>query len=536
MKKMVTLLLSLALLLGLAACQNPRENQPETAAGSKKRDSVVIAIASEMDTLDPTKGWGHGNAPIIQSTLIRYTADMAFEGDLAKTWHLSDDGLTYTFDLREDAYFTDGQQVTAGDVAFTLNKCVADQTSADLAYVEGAEAKGDFQVAVKLKQPVSFFLNTAASIGIVPEHAYDPATYGDNPAVSSGPYKFVEWKRQEQLILEANEHYYGGVPAIRHVTIVFMDEDSALAAVKAGQVDVACSAATLATTVVEGYHVEAVPSADNRGFTLPMQPNTGKTTPGGYPYGNDVTCNREIRQALAYAIDREQVAQVVLNGYGRPAYSENDGMPWNNPEVGLETDLEFARRLLSDGGWADTDGDGIVERDGLKAEFTALYPSGDSVRQAVGMAAAEQALQVGILIHVEGTSWDDLAKRMFCDAVIMGWGAATPSESYYLYCSQGALLDDFYNPEGYMDPVTDGYMDAALEALNVEEAYENWRFAQWDGSSGTSMKGQCPWVWIVNLDHIYFVRDGLSIGRQPIHPHGHSIPLIQNLENWCWEG
>lgn len=537
MKKRIAMLLVLAMCLGLAACGGSATTEApgtEKASAAEGKDSVVIAIASEMDTLDPTKGWGHGNAPLLQSTLIKYTADMTFENDLATGYTLSDDGLVYTFTLREDAYFTDGEQVTADDVVFTFNKCIHDQTSADLAYADRAEKVDDFTVTITLKQPISFFLNTVASIGIVPEHCYDAEAYGTNPAVGSGPYKFVEWKQQEQLILEANENYYMGAPAIKKVTIVFMEEDAALAAVKAGTVDAACSAATLAATQIPGYHVEAVASADNRGFTLPMVPDEGKVTASGYPYGNNVTCNLEIRQAIAYCIDRQLVADIALNGYGRPAYSENDGMPWNNAEVKIDTDVEYARKLLADKGWADTDGDGIVEKDGLKAEFTVLYPSGDSVRQAVSMAAAEQARDIGIHILVEGTSWDDLAKRMFSCGVVMGWGAATPSESYYLYRSEGALLDDFYNPECYQNPVTDGYMQAALQALTVEEAYGNWQLAQWDGKTGTAMKGLCPWVWIVNLDHVYFVRDGLSIGEQPIHPHGHSIPLIQNLENWSW--
>ncbi len=534
MKKRISCLLILTLVLSLWGCGAPASETAGTTA-ARDKDSVVIAIATEMDTLDPTKGWGHGNAPLIQSTLIRYAADMSFENDLATDYSLDESGLVWTFHIRRDAYFTDGEQVTAEDVAFTLNKCIADLSSSDLAYVEKAEAVEEFTVEVTLKQPVSIFLNTVSSIGIVPEHAYDPETYGDNPAVSSGPYQFVEWKKQEQLILKANPNYYDGAPAIENVTIVFMSEDAALAAVKAGQVDAACSAATLANVQVPGYHVEAVTSADNRGITLPVLPDEGKLTPSGYPYGNNVTCNLEIRQAIAYAIDRQLVADVALNGYGRPAYSENDGMPWNNPEVAIETDVEYAKQLLADAGWSDTDGDGIVEKDGLKASFTVLYPSGDSVRQAVGMAAAEQVRQIGIQMNIEGTSWDDLAQRMFTCGVVMGWGAATPAETYYLYRSEGALLDDYYNPEGYMDPVTDGYLQAAMEAATTEEAYRYWQLVQWDGETGTAMQGSCPWVWIVNLDHIYFVRDGLSIGEQPIHPHGHSIPLIQNLQNWSWE-
>ncbi len=521
MKRILAVLL--VALLCMAVC---------SAEAADKKDSVIIAIGTEPDTLDPTQGWGHGNAPIVQSTLVRYTSDLSFENDLATGYELSEDGLTWTFTIREDAYFTDGHQLTAADVAFTLETAKAAMGAVDLTYMESAVATDEFTVEITLSRPTSIFLNTLASVGIVPEHAYGE-DYGINP-IGSGPYKFVEWRRQEQLIFTANEDYYGGEPVIKDVTVVFMSEDAALAAVQAGQVDVAYTSATLAITQVPGYHLESVPSADNRGFTLPMLPNEGKTTSTGAPIGNDVTCNIEIRQAIAYCIDRQLVTDIILNGFGRPAYSENDGMPWNNPDVKIETDVEYAKKLLSDNGWADTDGDGVVEKDGVKAEFNCIYPSGDSVRQMVAMAASEQARQIGIKITVEGTSWDDIMKRMFSEAVMMGWGSAIPNETYYLYRSEGALLDDFYNPEGYMSEKTDAYLAAAMEALTVEEANRNWQLVQWDGETGTAMKGECPWVWIVNLDHVTYVRDGLSIGDQPIHGHGHGLPLIQNLQQWQW--
>ena len=85
-----------------------------------------------------------------------------------------------------------------------------------------------------------------------------------------------------------------------------------------------------------------------------------------------------------------------------------------------------------------------------------------------------------------------------------------------------------------MSPVTDGYLAAAMAASTLEEAYENWRLAQWDGSTGTAMQGECPWVWVVNVDHLYYVREGLDLGAQRIHPHGASIPLLQSLQRWSW--
>ena len=539
--KFLTILLSATMVFTLTACGNrnkepANENvipQSERISEEPEKDSVVIAIGSEPETLDPTQGWGHGNSPIVQSTLVKYTADLTFENDLATDYSLSPDGLTWTFLIRDDAFFTDGEKVTASDVAFTLETAKAAQGSVDLTYMESAAAQDDTTIVITLSKPTSIFLNTLASVGIVPEHAYGE-DYGTNP-VGSGPYRFVEWKPQEQLLFTANEDYYGIVPAIKNVTVVFMSEDAALAAVQAGEVDVAYSTATLGTTEVAGYHIEAITSADNRGFTLPVLPNEGKTTQSGAPVGNDVTCNHEIRQAIAYGINRQQIADIVLNGFGRPAYSENDGMPWNNPEVVMETDVPYAKKLLADAGWADMDGDGIIEKNGLKAEFSCIYPSGDSVRQAVAVAVAEQVKALGIQINVEGTSWDEIMQRMFSEAVMMGWGSAIPNETYYLYRSDGALLDDFYNPEGYRSDVTDGYLDAAMEALTSEEANENWKKVQWDGMTGTAMQGECPWVWVVNLDHVTYVRDGLSIGEQPIHGHGHGLPLIQNLQEWTWE-
>ena len=524
-KKFLALFLALLMLLSVTGCGNKTNSNTE-------KDSVVIAVGSEPETLDPTQGWGHGNSPIVQSTLVKYTADLTFENDLATDYELSSDGLTWIFTLRDDAYFTDGEKVKASDVAFTLETAKAAQSAVDLTYMESASAKDDATVVIKLSKPTSIFLNTLASIGIVPEHAYGE-DYGRNP-IGSGPYKLVEWKEQEQLLFTANENYYGKAPAIKNVTVVFMSEDAALAAVQAGEVDAAYSTATLGTTEINGYHVEAITSADNRGFTLPMLPDEGKTTESGAKIGNNVTCNLEIRQAIAYAIDRQQIADTVLNDFGRPAYSENDGMPWNNPDVKIETDLEYAKKLLAGAGWADTDGDGIVEKNGLKAEFRCLYPAGDSVRQAVGMAAAQQLEAIGIKVNVEGKSWDEITKLMFSEAVLMGWGSANPNETYYLYRSGGALLDDFYNPEGYANETTDKYLEAAMTALSPEEANENWQKVQWDGKTGTAMQGECPWVWIVNLDHVTYVRDGLSIGKQPIHGHGHGFSLIQNLSEWSW--
>lgn len=527
MKRIFAIFMAVFLFASLLGC----EKQPVQA--EVNRDQVIVSISTEPETLDPCQGWGHGTTPLVQSTLVEYKQDMTFANDLATDYVLSEDGLIWTFRLRDDVKFTDGEPLTAEDVVFTFETAKNSQSSLDLTFLEQVEAPDDYTVEFTLTKPTSSFLNTVATVGIVPAHAYD-ADYGSNP-IGSGPYTFVQWNRQEQLILEANEDYYGTVPAIKKIVIVFQDEDAAFAAVKAGQVDVALTAATLANQQINGYTLQAITTVDNRGFTLPMTPNEGKTTENGHPIGNDVTCNLEIRQAMAYAVDREMIAEAAVNGYATPCYSVNDGFPWNNPDCAIETDVDYAKQLLAENGWQDTDGDGIVEKDGVRAAFNCMYPSGDSVRQAVAMAAAQQIREIGIEITVEGTSWDDIAKRMFSEAVCMGWGSSNPYESYCLYHTSGMLRDDYYNPEGYSNPVVDGYLEAAMEALTPEEANRYWQLSQWDGQTGTAMQGDCPWVWLVNVQHLYYVRDGLNIGAQQLHAHGASMPLIQNLEEWTWE-
>ena len=145
MKKILSVALAVLVISGVTACRNQSYgdvtlngggsssgsmgniggntddgNKNDTNTTNTVKDSVIIAIGSEPETLDPTKGWGHGNSPIIQSTLVKYNAELDFENDLATGYELSEDGLTWTFTIRDDAFFTDGEKVTAEDVAFTL--------------------------------------------------------------------------------------------------------------------------------------------------------------------------------------------------------------------------------------------------------------------------------------------------------------------------------------------------------------------------------------------------------------------------------
>ena len=292
-------------------------------------ESVVVTMPASSEPeagFDPAYGWGageHVHEPLIQSTLLTTTKDLEIEKDLATDYSVSEDGLTWTVQIRDDVKFTDGEKLTAKDVAFTYNNCVKNSTVNDFTMLEKAVAVDDTTVEFQMNKPFSIWPYTMAIVGIVPEHAYDE-NYGQNP-IGSGRYIMKQWDKGQQVIFEANPDYYGEEIKIKKLTVLFMDEDAALAAAMAGEVDVAHTAASLAEEKIDGYSLLKAASVDNRGINLPT---TKKTEKDGKTVGNDVTSDVAVRRAINIGIDRDEMIENVLNGYGTPAYSVCDKMPW----------------------------------------------------------------------------------------------------------------------------------------------------------------------------------------------------------------
>ena len=500
------------------------------AETSDVKTEVTIGFSSDGDSFDPCTGFGYTGSPLY-SNLVKVNGEDQLENDLATEYEVSDDALTWVFKIRDDVKFTNGDPLKASDVAFTFNTTKEKATYMDLTMIDSCTATDDTTVEFKLTKPCVTFIYTVAQIGIVPENAYsDQFGLSVDQIIGSGPYKMVQWDKGQQFILEANENYYGEIPAIKRAVVLVQEEDARFVAAQAGNVDIALTSATLATTEIDGMHIEKVDSVDNRGITLPTVPDEGKTTEDGYKIGNNITCDVNVRKALCYGIDRTKIIDEALNGLAEPAYSECDGMPWWNEEDVIETDIDYAVQLLEESGWEDTDGDGIREKDGEKLAFNLMYFAGDSMRQAVAMSVSNQAKEnMGFDITVEGVSADDTIKRMFSEPMIMGWGSDSPMTSYMLFDSSNAGKTDFYNPEFYTNEKTDEYLEKAMSSLSIEDSYEWWKKAQWDGETGTCMKGEAPWAFYVNMTHLYYVKDGLNIGKQRIHAHGQALPLIANF-------
>ena len=523
----------------LPACSGAASKEGSGSAPVDAKHQVTIAMSTTNEPasgFDPCVDWGcgeHVHEPLIQSTLVRTDASMAFVNDLATSYECSADNLTWTFTIRDDATFSDGEPLTARDVAFTLNTIrTSDTAQADLSMVTRAEAVSDTVVEIELSKPYNVLLYTLANLGIVPEHAYGKG-YGEKP-IGSGRYVLERWDKGQQAIFSANPRYYGDAPTIERFTVVFMEEDAARAAVMAGEVDVAYTTAIMAGydlgSAADEYELARYETVDSRGVNLPVIAAGATVEEGGtvYEAGNDVTCNLEVRRAVNLAVDREALIENVLSGYGTAAYSIGDGMPWASADMKVERDLDAARAALEDAGWAKGE-DGVYARDGLACGFTLWYAAGDGVRQAMANEFANQMAEVGIDVTPRGASWDEIYARQYADPVMWGWGSNSPSDVYELSYSAGTM-----NYSRYASEITDAYLDEALACPSVEDSYPLWQKSEWDGEEGIAPQGAATWVWFANVDHLYWVRRGLNVAEQKLQPHGHGWSIVNAIDTWSW--
>lgn len=501
-----------------------------TGGSEHAPDELITCVAAHGEEpefgFDPMHGWGYhdsGTDPLIQSTILKRNADNEFVNDLATDYEISDDLKTYTVTIRDDVKFTDGSQLTAKDVAFSYNTAKEFGEGADLTHMEEAKADGD-KVVFTLNQPDSTFINKLTDVGIVPEATYDNATYGQNP-IGSGPYKLAQWDKGQQFILEKNPDYYGEEPYFNKITNLFLDPDAAFAAVKNGDVDIAEVAVAYADEKIDGYHMEYFDSIDVRGVSLPTTMDEGETSEDGIAIGNNVTGDPAVRQALAIGIDRQELLDGALNGYGNISYTGvANQLPWAFDAGYKDGQVDQAKAILEGAGWKDTDGDGIREKDGQKAEFTVYYKASAVERQAIAVTLAEQAKELGIEITPKGASWDEIDPDKYSQGVVWGFGSADPYSIEHQYGSDVACVG-YDNPGNLKDSAVDALIDSAM-AQPADASYSTWKQAAKQATSSNSF------LWIGTMDYTYFVSDDLDISNSThlIYPHGGDI--WGNIYDW----
>lgn len=351
-RRLIAGLLSAAMMLPLVACGgggSASSSGGSDASGSSAgpaKDSLTVAYEAEPSNLDP-----QGNNQIaayyitylLYSGLFKNTAD-GVEPDLAKEYTIENDangeGTIWVFTLRDDAKFSNGDPVTAEDVAATLNAAKESSIKANAAFFEKAEAVDEKTVKLYTNGVYSAVPEALANkmMYIMPAKLLEAGHDFANDPIGSGPYKLVEWKKGESIKMTANEHYYGAEPAIKDINWKFMAEGTTRTiALESGDVDLVISVDALDIPRLESNDAYKLSITNGSMYTYMALQNTLE------PF-QDIN----FRKFLAAAIDRESVIAVALDGYGTPLTScINVNIDGYTDEGGQGYDPEAAKQYLA---------------------------------------------------------------------------------------------------------------------------------------------------------------------------------------------
>ncbi len=510
----------------VAGCSAP--TAPGGAAGaSSDPGTMVLADGYEPESLHPLLGYGVEGASKIFDGLVAHDADRQLQPALAASLpEPAPDRLSYTVALREGVTFHDGSAFDAQDVVATyaalLDPAYGASIRSDWVTLAGVEALDAQTVRFRLGRPDSAFAHRL-TLGIVPAEAVaEPAPVASSEfstrPVGTGPYRLTEWRRGTSMRLEANERYFGGVPAVRTLELVFAADDNTRAQrMRAGEFDGTVLPPALAETFADsGYAVYHHPSADYRTITLPT--------------AHPVTGDPAIRLALNHAVDRQGMIDALFAGRGEPASTPIPEVlsEYAEPSAQFHFDRAGAERILDAAGWVRGP-DGTRVRDGVPARFTLMYPANDTIRRDFAQAFTSDARAVGVDVALEGLGWEAIEPRMGADALVLGGGSPFDPDlvSYpLLHSSYGG--DGFNNPASYANPAVDAALDAARRATDPAErvaAVKEWQRA-YAAAPG--------FVFLAFLDHSYLVRERWDGYQQVVDPHTHGTTWGPwwNVEDW----
>jgi peptide/nickel transport system substrate-binding protein len=367
------------------------------AAAAGAPSSVVLADFAEPASLNPAISTESPRVSrlIFEGLILADPKTGVATGELADKWEQSADGLTYTFHLRPNLKWSDGQPLTADDAKFTFdlirNPTNASPFKSNFDLVTAVDAPDATTLRITLKSPSCPFLLNSMTQGILPKHALvnSPDLLKDdfnaNPTTGSGPFVFKERQQSDHITLVANPNYWQGKPKFdQWIFKTVADSTAEVLQLKSGEVDYA---------VVQPESLDDLQAAglDVKTY-IPLV-----TEYIGYNLKKPLFQDVRVRQALTYAIDRKQIVQQVLFGQGAVAYSPIPSVSWafNSKLPTYDYDLDKAKQLLADAGWAPGS-DGILRKDGQPFQFKLETNSGNKIREADTVIAQAQYKKLGL--------------------------------------------------------------------------------------------------------------------------------------------
>ena len=460
------------------------------SGGGNQPAVVRIGWSGSPDTLNP------GNAilavsytifELVYDSMYNLNLDGTFSLSLAESASVSDDGVTWTFKIRDGVKWHDGQPLTAEDVAWTYNLY---KNTPEYPYLSGyyttyfdtIVAAENNEVILTLTEPIPNIESQLVFLYILPKHIWenvDKLEYENTDMIGSGPFKMLEYSQNEFVRLGANKEYFEAPPKVDEVIFqTFENQDALVQAIKTGQVDMITEMPnTAAQSLKEEKDIELVVGAPfSPGVTdiifNQIDPENCPTEEGGICSGHPALRDRNVRLALAHATDKKRLIDVILLGLGTPGLTlipDGLGVWYNSSLSDYEFDIAKANQILDDAGYVDANGDGIRDMpDGSQPlTFRLNWPNDSTDAPRMAELLAEMWGQLGITLEPQAVDPDALTAQC-CPAFdfdIMLWGwASDPDPSALLYVYTTDSIPYGSSETGYSNPDYDAlYTQQQLE-------------------------------------------------------------------------
>ena len=372
------------LIAGCATGATPAAEEPAAPESPAEPIVLRVGLPGFPDSQNPGNAWLTEATDLIElvySSLVKMDFAGNYYPDLAQSWSVSDDGLAWTFVLEPEAVWSDGTPVTAEDVAFTL---LAYKDWADFGYMSGyttpmadVQATDEHTVVITLDIPVPNFESQVMYTYILPKHIWEPfagdldaaVAFQNEAMIGSGPFRLKEFQQGEYYRLGANPDYYNGAPVIDEVIFqAYANEDALVQALRAGELDMITEMPHTVVASLRGDPNITVATGTGRSlrdyiFNL-SSPDTCPVEAGGVCSGHPALRDRVVRQAMAHAVDKQQIVDVAELGLGTPGLGLVPAALGKFYASELEDytfDIALANKMLDEAGYLDTDGDGIRE-------------------------------------------------------------------------------------------------------------------------------------------------------------------------------
>jgi ABC-type dipeptide transport system, periplasmic component len=474
------LIISFLILILLSACgKENTEDKPQqmSVKPAAYGDIIVrgdIGDASNLIPLLASDKPSHDIAGLVYNGLVKYDKDMNITGDLAESWKISADGLIITFHLRKGVKWHDGRPFTAADVLYTYQVTIDPKTptaySGDFLKVKKAEILDDYTFRVTYDKPFAPALISWGS-SILPRHLLAGKDITKSPLkrqpIGTGPYMFKEWVAGQKIVLVSNTDYFEGRPYIDgNITRIIPDTATMFLELRAQGI-----------SYMDLTPLQYTRQTENNLFKKNFNKYRYlgfKYTYLGYNLKNPLFTDKRVRQAISYAINKEEIISGVLLGLGKPATGPYKPGTWayNGNVKTYQYNPQRARELLHEAGWIDANSDGILEKGGQPFVFEIITNQGNETRQKCAEIIQRQLKEVGINVKIRILEWaafvnDFINKRRF-DAVILGWTITLDPDAYDVWHSSKTAPEEL-NFMSYNNPEVDELLEKGRGTFNQKE-------------------------------------------------------------------